>query len=77
MKYLLSPTPKEVLDFVEENHRRTPEKAMLFLIGDCRIDYTVRAKSVLGFSERIVLVQHHSCIPMHKHIHNYKTLYRC
>ena len=66
MKYLLFPTPKDVLDFVEENHRRTPEKTILFLIGDCRIDYTGRAKSVLGFGERIVLVKHDGTVIVHR-----------
>ena len=36
------------------------------MIGDCRIDYTGRAKSVLGFGERIVLVKHDGTVIVHR-----------
>ena len=66
MRYLLSPTLEETLVFTEENYKNTLKKPMLTIIGNCRIEYSGRAKSTLDYGERLIIIKSDGAVLVHQ-----------
>ena len=62
----MSPSAEQALSFVEEFHSGVADKTMLVLIGDCLIDYQGRARSLLEWGERVVMVKQDGTVLVHK-----------
>ena len=66
LKTILNPTSKDSLDFIEKHHTSKVEKTMLLLIGDCMVDYRGRARSLLDWGERIVMIKQDGNVLVHQ-----------
>lgn len=65
---IVNPTADEALEFIETYHKFKPEKTMLLLIGDCMIDYRGRARSLLDWGERIIMIKQDGAILVHQRV---------
>jgi RecB family endonuclease NucS len=65
-KTITSPTPTEALKFINKYHREKPEKTILILIGKCMVDYRGRARSLLDWGERIILIKQDGTVLVHQ-----------
>ena len=64
---LLSPTPAEVNEFVNAHMRGTRSKDnVLIVVGCCSVEYSGRARSTLGWGERIVVVKPDGSVLVHQ-----------
>jgi len=63
---IVNPTPKMALDFIKTYHKSKPDKTMLVLIGDCMIDYHGRARSLLDWGERVVMIKQDGTVLVHQ-----------
>jgi RecB family endonuclease NucS len=66
IKNILNPTANESLLFIEKYHKSKPDKTILLLIGDCMIDYHGRARSILDWGERVVMVKEDGTVLVHQ-----------
>lgn len=66
VKNILKPHAKEAVLFIEKYHQSTPDKTLLLIIGKCMIDYCGRARSLLDWGERIVLIKQDGTILVHR-----------
>jgi len=66
VKNILDPTPSEALEFIKTYHKSKPDKTMLVLIGDCMIDYRGRARSLLDWGERVVMIKQDGTVLVHQ-----------
>jgi RecB family endonuclease NucS len=66
IKNILNPTPNESLLYIEKYHKSKPDKTMLLLIGDCLIDYHGRARSLLDWGERVVMIKEDGTVLVHQ-----------
>jgi len=66
LKTILNPTSKDSLTFIEKHHKSKAEKTMLLLIGDCMVDYRGRARSILDWGERIVMIKQDGNVLVHQ-----------
>ena len=66
LKTILNPTSKDSLTFIEKRHKSKAEKTMLLLIGDCMVDYRGRARSILDWGERIVMIKQDGNVLVHQ-----------
>jgi hypothetical protein len=64
--YLSIPSPEEALAFIKTHHKGTVEKTLLIVIGDCMIDYRGRARSLLDWGERVIMVKQDGTVLVHK-----------
>lgn len=63
MPYISNPEPEEALVIASSSAR-----AMLIIIGRCRVDYSGRAKSTLDYGERLVIVKRDGTVIVHQDI---------
>ncbi|MDI6916888.1 MAG: endonuclease NucS [Thermoplasmatales archaeon] len=63
MHHIISPSPLGALDFAK--HHCKPKK-LLIVIGDCLIEYRGRAKSLLDWGERIVIIKQDGAVIVHQ-----------
>ncbi|MDH7517907.1 MAG: endonuclease NucS [Candidatus Thermoplasmatota archaeon] len=63
---IVNPTPKMAIDFIKIYHKSKPDKTMLVLIGDCMIDYHGRARSLLDWGERIIMIKQDGTVLVHQ-----------
>ncbi len=58
----------DALNFIEKHHKAKPDKTMLLLVGDCMVDYRGRARSLLDWGERIVMIKEDGTVLIHKSV---------
>jgi len=63
---LTNPSSEDALRFIRDHHLSKPDKTTLLLIGDCIVDYHGRAKSLLDWGERIVMVKQDGAVLVHQ-----------
>ncbi len=66
LKNLLDPTASDALYFIEKHHKSKPDKTMLLLVGDCMVDYRGRARSLLDWGERMVMIKEDGTVLVHQ-----------
>jgi len=66
MQNIIDPTSAEALEFIETHHKSKSEKTMLVLIGDCMIDYRGRARSLLDWGERVIMIKQDGTVLVHQ-----------
>jgi RecB family endonuclease NucS len=64
MKYLVSPSPEEALEALNEG-LSSVKKRMVIIVGNCKVDYTGRARSFLDYGERLVIVKPDGTVMVH------------
>jgi RecB family endonuclease NucS len=64
MKYLVSPSPEEALEALNEG-LSSVKKRMVVIVGNCKVDYTGRARSFLDYGERLVIVKPDGTVMVH------------
>ncbi|MEM2925701.1 MAG: endonuclease NucS [Methanocellales archaeon] len=63
MPFIINPEPEEALAVAKSSTR-----AMLVIIGNCKVDYSGRAKSTLDYGERLVIVKRDGTVIVHQDI---------
>ncbi len=65
-KNLVNPNNIDALEFIKKNHTNKPDKTMLILAGDCMIDYNGRARSILDWGERVIMIKQDGTLLVHQ-----------
>ncbi|MBS3802297.1 MAG: endonuclease NucS [Candidatus Thermoplasmatota archaeon] len=60
------PSASEAKSFIEKHHLKKPEKTILQIIGSCTVDYRGRAKSVLDWGERFIIIKPDGNLMVHQ-----------
>lgn len=68
MKTAVHPTPADALRFINDRHATRPEKTILLLLGDCLVDYHGRARSLLDWGERLIIIKQDGTVLVHQPI---------
>lgn len=63
-RFISSPSNQEALEFAERYSRGSRE--VLTIVGCCRVEYSGRAKSVLDYGERLVIVKRDGSVLVHQ-----------
>jgi len=63
--YRIEPTATEAADFIELHHTRAAERNMLTMVGECEVDYDGRARSHLGWGERLLVCKADGTVMVH------------
>ena len=63
MDYIINPSSSGALDFAK---RYCKPKKLLIVIGECLIEYRGRAKSLLDWGERIVIIKQDGAVVVHQ-----------
>ncbi|UCD13770.1 MAG: endonuclease NucS [Thermoplasmatales archaeon] len=66
IKNIFNPTAEESLSFIEKHHKSKPDKTILLLVGDCMVDYRGRARSLLDWGERMVMIKEDGTVLVHQ-----------
>lgn len=66
MQNILNPEPNEALDFIVNHYTSKSEKNMLLILGSCMIDYRGRARSLLDWGERIIMIKQDGAVLVHQ-----------
>ena len=66
LKNIVNPSSSDALVFIEEYHRSKPDKTLLILIGNCMVDYRGRARSLLDWGERVVMIKQDGTVLVHR-----------
>jgi RecB family endonuclease NucS len=66
VRTITSPTSTDALDFINKYHRLKPEKTILLILGNCMVDYRGRARSLLDWGERIILIKQDGTVLVHQ-----------
>jgi len=66
MHTVLHPSASDALHFIEEHHTLKPEKTMLLVMGECMVDYQGRARSLLDWGERIIMIKQDGTVLVHQ-----------
>jgi RecB family endonuclease NucS len=66
MQTILHPSASDALQFIKEHHSARPEKTMLLVLGDCLVDYHGRAKSLLDWGERLIIIKQDGTVLVHQ-----------
>ncbi len=64
MKYLVSPSSEEALEALNEGLNNM-KKRMVTIVGNCKVDYSGRARSFLDYGERLVIVKPDGTVMVH------------
>jgi len=65
-KNLVNPKSIDALEFIKINHTNKPDKTMLIIAGDCMIDYKGRARSLLDWGERVIIIKRDGTLIVHQ-----------
>ncbi len=68
MHTVIHPSPSDALQFIKQHHSSKPEKTMLLIIGECMVDYHGRAKSLLDWGERLLMIKQDGTVLVHQPI---------
>lgn len=63
---IINPSISDALDFIKQNHISTADKTFLLIIGNCMIDYRGRARSILDWGERIIMIKQDGNVLVHQ-----------
>jgi len=63
---IVHPTIDECYQFIRKHHQKNANKTFLQIIGDCKVDYHGRARSFLGWGERIVMIKNDGNVLVHQ-----------
>jgi RecB family endonuclease NucS len=66
MHTVLHPSASDALQFIKEFHSSKPEKTMLLMLGECMVDYHGRAKSLLDWGERLIMIKQDGTVLVHQ-----------
>jgi len=66
LKNIVNPSSYDALDFIDRYHKSKPEKTMIFLVGDCMVDYRGRARSLLDWGERVMMIKQYGTVLVHR-----------
>ena len=66
MHTVLHPSASDALHFIKEHHTLKPEKTMLLVMGECMVDYQGRARSLLDWGERLILIKQDGTVLVHQ-----------
>ncbi|MCK5030045.1 MAG: endonuclease NucS, partial [Thermoplasmatales archaeon] len=66
LKNIINPSSSDALVFIEEYHRSKPDKSLLLLVGNCMVDYRGRARSLLDWGERVVMIKQDGTVLVHR-----------
>jgi len=66
LKNIFDPSASDALAFIEKYHKSKPDKTMLLLVGDCMVDYRGRARSLLDWGERIIMIKEDGTVLVHQ-----------
>jgi RecB family endonuclease NucS len=66
MHTILHPSVSDALQFIKEHHSARPEKTMLLVLGDCLVNYHGRAKSLLDWGERLIIIKQDGAVLVHQ-----------
>jgi hypothetical protein len=66
MHTVLHPSASDALHFIKEYHTLKPEKTMLLVMGECMVDYQGRARSLLDWGERIIMIKQDGTVLVHQ-----------
>lgn len=66
MHTILYPSVSNALHFIKIHHTSKSEKTMLLVIGECIVDYQGRARSLLDWGERLVIIKQDGTILVHQ-----------
>jgi len=66
LKNIVNPSSSDALEFICKYHKSKPEKTMVLLIGDCMVDYRGRARSLLDWGERVVMIKQDGTVLVHR-----------
>jgi RecB family endonuclease NucS len=62
----LHPSASDALHFINEHHTSKPEKTMLLVMGECIVDYQGRARSLLDWGERLIVIKQDGTVLVHQ-----------
>ena len=68
LKNIVNPSSSDVLEFIDRYHKSKPEKTIILLIGNCMVDYRGRARSLLDWGERVVMIKQDGTVLVHRPI---------
>ena len=66
MENISNPTAADAYQFIKKYHTSKPEKTLLIIIGDCLVDYHGRARSLLDWGERIIIIKQDGSVLVHQ-----------
>jgi RecB family endonuclease NucS len=64
MIYIVAPSSGEALEALNERSRNV-KKSMVVIVGNCKVDYSGRARSFLDYGERLVIVKSDGTVMVH------------
>lgn len=68
MHTVLHPSPSDALHFIKEHHSSKPDKTLLLVMGECMVHYHGRAKSLLDWGERLIMIKQDGTVLVHQPI---------
>lgn len=68
MHTVLNPSASDALHFIKEYHTSKADKTMLLVMGECMVDYQGRAKSLLDWGERLIIIKQDGTVLVHQPI---------
>jgi len=66
LKNIVNPSSSDALVFIEKYHRSKPDKTLLMLIGNCMVEYRGRARSLLDWGERVMMIKQDGAVLVHR-----------
>ena len=66
MNTTLYPKAADALHLIRTHHLSRTEKTMLLIIGECMVDYQGRARSLLDWGERLVMIKQDGTVLVHQ-----------
>jgi len=66
LKNIVSPSSSDALIFIEKYYRSKPDKTLLILIGNCMVEYRGRARSLLDWGERVMMIKQDGAVLVHR-----------
>ena len=66
MHMVLHPSVSDALQFINKHHTSKPEKTLLLVMGECIVDYQGRARSLLDWGERLIVIKQDGTVLVHQ-----------
>jgi len=66
LKTILNPSSSDAVGFINSYHSSNPDKTLLLIAGDCMVDYHGRARSLLDWGERVVMIKQDGTVLVHR-----------
>jgi RecB family endonuclease NucS len=68
IKTIQNPETNDAIKFIEMHHKNNPDKTLLQIIGNCMVDYRGRARSLLDWGDRMVIIKQDGNVIVHQPI---------